>query len=220
MADDKAHYYEPRAGHGLRHDPLNAIIAPRPIGWISTVDSAGVANLAPYSYFNAFNYFPPVIGFSTIGWKDSVANVAATREFCWNLSTKALAREMNLTCAPAPPEIDEFEVAGLTKAPARLVRPPRVLESPVNMECRLSQLIQLQGADGTAFDTWLVLGEVVAVHIDRALITDGVYQTAEARPILRAGRLGDYVEVRPDALFTMDRAGWPPPAGAADREAS
>jgi len=209
MADDKAHYYEPRRGHGLRHDPFNAIIGPRPIGWISTVDEHGAANLAPYSFFNAFNYFPPVIGFSTIGWKDSVANVAATKEFCWSLSTKALAREMNLTCAPAPPQIDEFDVAGLTKAPSKLVRPPRVLESPVNMECRLSQLIQLQGADGVPVDTWLILGEVVAVHIDPALIEDRVYQTARAHPILRAGRMGDYVEVRPDAMFEMARATWP-----------
>ena len=217
MADEKAHYYEPRLGHGLKHDPFNAIIGPRPIGWISTVDANGVANLAPYSYFNAFNYFPPVIGFSTIGWKDSVANVAATKEFCWSLSTMGLAREMNLTCAPAPPEIDEFDVAGLTKAPSRLIKPPRILESPVNMECRLSQLIRLQGADGTLFDTWLILGEVVAVHIDPALIQDGAYQAARAHPILRAGRLGDYVEVRPDALFEMDRATWPPSKGEARR---
>ena len=166
-------------------------------------------NLAPYSFFNGFNYFPPIIGFSSIGWKDSVANVAATKEFCWSLATKALAEPMNLTCAPAPAGVDEFEVAGLTHAPSRRVRPPRVLESPVNFECRLTQVIQLEVAAGAKLDTWLVLGEVVAVHIDKSLITDGVYQTAEARPILRAGRMGDYVEVRPDALFEMRRPNWP-----------
>ena len=123
--------------------------------------------------------------------------------------TKALAQQMNLTCAPAPPEIDEFDVAGLTRAPGRLVAAPRVLESPVNFECRLSQLIQLQGADGVQVNSWLVLGEVVAVHIDRALLKDGVYDTAAARPILRAGRLGDYFEIRPDAMFHMRRPGWP-----------
>ena len=206
MANDNAHYYEPADGHGLRHDPFNAIVGPRPIGWISSISPDGAVNLAPYSFFNGFNYFPPIIGFSSIGWKDSVANVAATKEFCWSLATKALAEPMNLTCAPAPAGVDEFEVAGLTHAPSRRVRPPRVLESPVNFECRLTQVIQLEGAAGAKLDTWLVLGEVVAVHIDKTLITDGVYQTAEARPILRAG---DYVEVRPDALFEMRRPNWP-----------
>ena len=209
MANDNAHYYEPADGHGLRHDPFNAIVGPRPIGWISSISPDGAVNLAPYSFFNGFNYFPPIIGFSSIGWKDSVANVAATKEFCWSLATKALAEPMNLTCAPAPAGVDEFEVAGLTHAPSRRVRPPRVLESPVNFECRLTQVIQLEVAAGAKLDTWLVLGEVVAVHIDKSLITDGVYQTAEARPILRAGRMGDYVEVRPDALFEMRRPNWP-----------
>ena len=209
MADDTAHVYEPADGHGLRHDPFNAIVGPRPIGWISSISAEGIVNLAPYSFFNGFNYHPPIIGFSSIGWKDSVANVAATQQFCWSLATKALAEPMNLTCAPAPADIDEFAVAGLTRAPSRLVRPPRVLESPVNFECRMTQLIQLEGPGGTKLDTWLVLGEVVAVHIDKALIKDGVYQTAEARPILRAGRMGDYVEVRPDAMFEMRRPGWP-----------
>ena len=209
MADDTAHIYEPSRGHGLRHDPFNAIIAPRPIGWISSISAEGAVNLAPYSFFNAFNYVPPLIGFSSIGWKDSVANVAATGEFCWNLSTMALADEMNLTCSPAPPEIDEFDVAGLTRAPSRLVRPPRVLESPVNFECRLSQIIQLRGANGVKVDSWLVLGEVVMIHIDKALVETGVYETATARPILRCGRLGDYVEITGDTLFEMVRPGWP-----------
>ncbi len=210
MAQDSAHFYEPRQGHSLRHDPFNAIVGPRPIGWISTIDKQGLANLAPYSFFNAFNYTPPIIGFSTIGWKDTVANIAETSEFCWNLATKTLAQAMNLTCAAAPPEIDEFDVAGLTRAPSRLVSPPRVLESPVNFECRLSQLIQLRRAGGEPVDSWLILGEVVAVHIDTAYLHDGLYDTALARPILRAGRMGDYAEITPDAMFEMPRAGWPP----------
>ncbi len=209
MADETAHTYEPAKGHGLKHDPFNAIVGPRPIGWISSINAAGVANLAPYSFFNAFNYRPPIIGFSTIGWKDSVANIEASGEFCWNLATKALAEPMNITCTPAPPEIDEFEVAGLTRAPGRLVSAPRVKESPVNFECRLSQLVQLQGADGVKADTWLILGEVVMIHIDPRLITDGVYETATARPILRAGRMGDYFEITPEAMFSMRRPGWP-----------
>jgi len=209
MAGPNAHTYEPRSGHGLKHEPLTAIIAPRPIGWISSVDVGGAANLAPYSFFNAFNYAPPIIGFASIGWKDSVANAQATGEFCWNLATRALAHEMNLTCAPAPPEIDEFEVAGLTKTAGRLVKAPMVLESPVNFECRLTQLIQLERADRGRTDTWLVLGEVVVVHIDPAFITDGVYETATARPILRAGRMGDYFETAPEAMFHMVRPDWP-----------
>jgi len=150
-----------------------------------------------------------LIGFSTIGWKDSVANASATGEFGWSLATKALAPQMNLTCAPAPPEVDEFEISGLTPAPSRLIKPPRVLESPVNFECRVSQILQLQGADGGKVNSWLVLGEVVAVHIDRALLKDGVYDTAAARPILRAGRMGDYAEITPKAMFEMRRPGWP-----------
>jgi flavin reductase (DIM6/NTAB) family NADH-FMN oxidoreductase RutF len=209
MAGPSAHVYEPAQGHGLRHDPFNAIVGPRPIGWISTISAAGVVNLAPYSFFNGFNYVPPLIGFSSIGWKDSVANAAETGEFCWSLATRALAEPMNLTCAPAPPDIDEFEVAGLTHAPSRLVKPPSVLESPVNFECRVSQLIQLQGADGAKLDGWLVLGQVVCVHIDPACLKDGVYQTAAARPILRAGRMGDYFEITPEAAFEMRRPGWP-----------
>jgi flavin reductase (DIM6/NTAB) family NADH-FMN oxidoreductase RutF len=209
MADSSAHYYEPSQGHGLRHDPLTAIVAPRPIGWISSISPDGIANLAPYSFFNAFNYYPPIVGFSSIGWKDSIANVAATREFCWNLSTRALAEAMNLTCAPAPPEIDEFDVAGVTRAPCRLVAAPMVLESPVNFECRLTEIVRLRDAGGRELDAWLVLGEVVAVHIDRALIVDGLYQTVAAQPLGRLGRLGDYVEVSGDAVFEMRRPGWP-----------
>ena len=209
MANNDAHIYEPSQGHGLRHDPFNAIVGPRPIGWISTVDKAGAANLAPYSYFNAFNYRPPIIGFSTIGWKDTVANVAATGEFCWSLATMALAQQMNLTCAPAPPEVDEFDVAGLTRAPSRRISVPRVLESPVNFECQLSQLIQLKDREDQLLDSWLILGEVVVVHIDKAYLLDGAYETSAAHPIMRAGRLGDYAEITPQAMFEMPRATWP-----------
>lgn len=209
MADATAHYYEPADGHGLKHDPFNAIVGPRPIGWISSLSAEGAANLAPYSFFNGFNYVPPIVGFSTIGWKDSVANIAATREFCWSLATRPLAEAMNVTSAPAPAEIDEFEAAGLTKAPSRRIAAPRVKESPVNFECRLTQLIRLTDANGRELDTWMVLGEVVGVHIDRSLIVDGVYDTAAGRPILRAGRMGDYFEIGPEHMFSMRRPSWP-----------
>ena len=199
------HYYEPVNGHGLRHDPFNAIIAPRPIGWISSRDAKGNINLAPYSFFNGFCYTPPIIGFSSTGWKDSVVNIQQTGEFVWNLATMDLAKQMNATAAHVAHDVSEFRIAGLTAAPSKLVSVPRVAESRVSFECKLTQIVQLQGADGNKAQAWLTLGEVVAVHIDKALIKDGVYQTALARPIVRAGRKGDYFEIRPDAMFEMVR---------------
>jgi flavin reductase (DIM6/NTAB) family NADH-FMN oxidoreductase RutF len=199
------HSYEPRLGHGLPHDPFNAIVGPRPIGWISTQDAQGRLNLAPYSFFNAFNYTPPLIGFSSIGQKDSVRNARATGEFVWNLVTKPLAQAMNLTCSALPAGESEFTLAGLTPLASRIVGVPRVAQSPVSFECRVSQIIQLQGADGQAVDTWLTLGEVVAVHIASHLLNDGVYDTAAAEPILRGGGPADYFEIGPDQLFRMFR---------------
>ncbi|WP_349740488.1 flavin reductase family protein [Roseateles cavernae] len=189
------HFYEPRLGHGLPHDPFNAIVGPRPIGWISSRDAAGVLNLAPYSFFNAFNYTPPIIGFASTGWKDTVRNIEATGEFVWNLATRELAEQMNASCAAVPPEVDEFALAGLATAPSRIVGVPRVAAALVSFECRLSQLIRLQSAAGAAVDTWLTLGEVVGVHIAEQLLVDGVYDTAAARPILRGGGPADYFEL-------------------------
>ncbi len=206
MTDD-VHYYEPRQGHRLPHDPFNAIVGPRPIGWISSRDGQGAPNLAPYSFFNAFNYTPPIIGFSSNGYKDTVRNIEQTGEFAWNLVTRALAEAMNQTCAAVGPELDEFALAGLTAVPSRLIGVPRVGESPVSFECRLTQLIQLRGADGSRVETWLTLGEVVAVHIARALLNDGVYDTARARPVLRGGGAADYFTIGPEQLFRMARPG-------------
>ncbi len=199
------HFYEPSQGHGLAHDPFNAIVGPRPIGWISSRDTEGRLNLAPYSFFNAFNYRPPIVGFASIGRKDSVRNAEETGEFCWNLATRALAEPMNASSASVPHEVDEFQLAGLTPGPARVIDAPRVAESPVSFECRVAQIVQLQAADGRQVKTWLVLGEVVAVHIDRSLIKDGAYDTAAAHPILRAGGLDDYAEITPEAMFKMTR---------------
>jgi flavin reductase (DIM6/NTAB) family NADH-FMN oxidoreductase RutF len=203
--DRDLHYYEPANGHGLKHDPFNAIIAPRPIGWISSRNAKGHVNLAPYSFFNGFNYIPPIIGFSSTSRKDSIANIEQTGEFVWNLATMDLAKQMNATAAHVAPDVSEFTLAGLTEAPSKIVNVPRVAESPVSFECKLTQIIQLQGADGKKVNGWLTLGEVVAVHIDKSLIKDGVYQTALARPIVRAGRQGDYFEIKPDAMFEMVR---------------
>ncbi|MBL8303312.1 MAG: flavin reductase family protein [Ideonella sp.] len=205
MADHDFHSYEPARGHGLPHDPFNSIVGPRPIGWISSRSAEGVLNLAPYSFFNAFNYTPPIIGFASIGAKDTLANVQATGEFAWNLATRPLAEAMNQSCAAVPPEVDEFELAGLTPLASRQIGVPRVAESPVSFECRLTQVLQLQTAQGEAVPTWLVLGEVVAIHIARHLLRDGIYQTAAARPVLRGGGPADYFEL--GEHFRMRRPG-------------
>lgn len=141
MAATDFYYYEPSKGHGLSHNPLNALVAPRPIGWISSRDAQGRVNLAPYSFFNAFNYDPPIIGFSSIAWKDSVQNASETREFVWNLVTRELGDKMNQTSAPHPHGVDE----------------------------------------------------------------DGVYQTADAYPIMRSGGLNDHVQVTPETVFQINR---------------
>ena len=205
MTEKDLHFYEPAKGHGLKHDPFNAIIAPRPIGWISSRSAEGLINLAPYSFFNAFCYHPPIIGFASTTWKDTVSNVEQTREFVWNLATMNLAKQMNATSASVAPDVNEFEIAGLTAVPCNLVDVPRVAESPVAFECRLSDIIRLKGADGREAEGWLTLGEVVAVHIDKAFIKDGVYQTAAPHPIVRAGRRGDYFEIVPENMFEMAR---------------
>jgi flavin reductase (DIM6/NTAB) family NADH-FMN oxidoreductase RutF len=187
------------------HDPFNAIIGPRPIGWISTRDANGVQNLAPYSFFNGYNYHPPIIGFASVGWKDSVANIDATGEFVWNLATRQLATAMNETSARLAPDEDEFSRSGLIPVPSTLITAPRVLESPVNFECRLTQLIQLEDTQGQSIATWMVFGQIVAVHIDQEWLVDGIYDTAGPRPIMRCGGPANYSEVRPESVFKMAR---------------
>ncbi len=198
-----AYYYDPADGHGLPHDPFKAIVAPRPVGWVSTMDDAGRVNLAPYSFFNAFSDSPPIVGFSSDGWKDSIANVAATGEFVWNLATRPLAEAMNLTSASVAHEVDEMQLAGLASASCRQVRPPRVAATPAALECRLLQMIRLSDLAGRPLDRWLALGQVVGVHIDPAYLKDGLFDTAAARPIARCGYRGDYAEV--DHLFELVR---------------
>jgi flavin reductase (DIM6/NTAB) family NADH-FMN oxidoreductase RutF len=202
---DSIHFYEPRLGHGLPHDPFNAIVGPRPIGWIASHNAEGALNLAPYSFFNGFNYIPPIIGFASVGYKDTLRNIEQTREFVWNLATRDLAEAMNKTCQAVPPEVNEFALAGLTPALSRVVAVPRVQESPVSFECRCTQILQLQAASGTQISTWLVLGEVVAVHIAKSLLKNGVYDTAAAGHILRGGGPADYFSVGPEQLFRMHR---------------
>jgi flavin reductase (DIM6/NTAB) family NADH-FMN oxidoreductase RutF len=201
----ETHFYEPSSGHGLAHDPFNAIVGPRPIGWVSTQGANGTVNLAPYSFFNAFNYTPPIIGFSRTGAKDSLRNAQETGEFVWNLATRALAEPMNASCAAVPYGVDEFEIAGLSKLPSRLVKPPRVAGSPVHFECKVADIIQLKGHRGALAQTWLVLGEVIGVHIDTKLLKDGVFDTFGAAIILRAGGPSAYAEIGPESRFDMMR---------------
>ncbi len=199
----ETYFYEPRNGHGLPHDPMASIVAPRPIGWISTHDGEGRRNLAPYSFFNLFNYRPPIIGFASAGRKDTLRNIERTREFVWNLATKPLAARMNATSATVAADTDEFALAGLTAAPSRIVAAPQVGESPVHLECRVTQIEQLRDAAGSNVETWLIMGEVVGVHIASHLLDGGLYRTVDAAPVMRGGNRTDYFDVSACAVFRM-----------------
>ena len=204
-------FYEPatRDKTILPHDPFKAIIAPRPIGWVTTRSKAGAVNLAPYSYFNAFADRPPIIAFSSSGYKDSVTFAAETGEFVWNMPTYELREAMNMTAAPLERGRSEAEFAALELAPSRLVSVPRVKASPAVLECKLVEVKRLTDRHGTALDSWLVIGEVVGVQIDPAFIRDGRVDTQAMAPIARCGYM-DYVVA--DRLFSMDR-----PPNPADR---
>ena len=196
-------FYEPiKRNHGLPHDPFKAIVAPRPVGWISSVDKAGHVNLAPYSFFNGVATFPPMVMFASDGFKDSVRNVSETMEFVCNLATWDLRDAMNLSSESVPHEVSEFELAGLTQAPSKLVKPPRVGESPCALECKATQIVQMRGADGSARDNYVVFGEVIGVHIDEQYIKNGILDAAALQPIARLG-YRDYSVVT--ELFQMTR---------------
>jgi flavin reductase (DIM6/NTAB) family NADH-FMN oxidoreductase RutF len=199
----ESYFYEPGKGHGLPHDPFKAIVAPRPIGWISTVDADGRVNLAPYSFYNAFCESPPVVGFSSGGRKDSQRNVEATGEFVCNLVTRKHALAMNLTSAPFPHGVDEMQRAGLAAAPSRLVRPPRVADAPAALECKLLLVLPLKDLEGRLTGSTLILGQVVGVHIDPAFLKDGLFDIAAAGTIARCGYRGDFTEVT--SVFEMPR---------------
>ena len=205
MTVEERYYYEPASGHGLPHDPFNAIVAPRPIGWVSTCGADGSLNLAPYSFFNAFCYRPPLIGFSSAGQKHSLRNARETGEFVWNLVTHDLALAMNATSATVEYGIDELTRAGLTRRPAQRVAPPLVAESPVNFECKVTEIHHLKTSTGAPADAWMVFGEVIAVHIDRALLIDGVFDTFGADIVMRAGGPSAYARIGPQNRFDMIR---------------
>ena len=201
-------FYQPSLGdHGLGHDPFKALVVPRPIGWISSLDAAGRPNLAPYSFFNAMAADPPIVVFGTslrprvAERKDSHANIEATGEFVVNLATEALKEQMNASAASLPAGADEFAHAGLATAPSRLVRPPRVATSPAAFECRHLNTVELPCATpGRA--NYAVFGEVIGIHIDESLIVDGKVDIGRCRPLARLGYM-DYTVV--DNVFSMNR---------------
>jgi flavin reductase (DIM6/NTAB) family NADH-FMN oxidoreductase RutF len=195
--------------HGLRFNPLKACVVPRPIGWISTISAAGLANLAPFSFFNLLSYDPPFVLFSAGtheadgGRKDTVVNVEATGEFVYNMATWAQRTQMNATASIVARGVDELTAVGLEPLPSRLVRPPRVKGSPVHFECRLHQVVVLPGRRPAA-EHQLVIGRVVAVHVDDDVIApDGRLDVLKMRPIARLG-YKDYASV--EATFEMPKS--------------
>jgi flavin reductase (DIM6/NTAB) family NADH-FMN oxidoreductase RutF len=203
-------FYEPDARDRalLPHDPFKAIVAPRPIGWISTLDADGVPNLAPYSFFNAVCDAPPIVMFSSSGMKHSASHAHAAREFVWNLPSYELREAVNLTSAELDAGESEFTHAGLSLAPSRIVGPPRVAEAPVALECRVTQTLSLHGLDGAPADHHMVLGQVVGVHIDERFVdARGQVDTAALQPIARCGYRDEYAVVT--ELFRMSRPGAP-----------
>lgn len=189
------HSYDPAEGHGLPHDPIKAIIAPRPIGWISSVGTEGHVNLAPYSFFSIFCSAPPILIFGSEGRKHSIDNIEATGEFVYNLATRAQAEAMNQSSGDYGPEVDEFVEAGLGKVASEVVAAPRVAGTPAAFECKLLEIKPLVDLDGNRLARELVIGQVVRVHIDPDYLTDGLFDIAKARTIARCGYRGDYAEV-------------------------
>ena len=186
----------------LPHDPFKAIVAPRPIGWISTRALDGRINLAPYSFFNGFCSAPPIVGFASEGLKDSASFARESGEFVANLATGELRDPMNLTSSPWPRGDNEFLRAGLTMAECRLVAAPRVAESPASLECKVVEIVEIRTLKGEWSGSVLTIGEVVAVHIDDAYVRDGRFDTAGAHPLARCG-YQDYAVV--ESLFSLAR---------------
>ena len=190
-------FYEPKDGHGLPHSPFNAIISPRPIGWISTRGENGHDNLAPYSFFNAVAYVPPQVMFSSNTQKDSLNNLRDTGVFCANVVEYAARDVMNASSESLPPEVDEFAHAGAAKADCTVIDCPRVADAPASLECRVTEILRLKGEDN-----WAVFGEVVGVHIRPDCLTDGMFDVTKFHPLTRLG-YKDYSVIR--EVFSLIR---------------
>ena len=204
-------FYEPKKkNHGLSKNPFNSLVIPRPIGWISTVDSKGVLNLAPYSFFNAVCYSPPTVMFSAgIGsandrTKDSARNVENTGEFVCNMATWSTREKMNQSSATLPAEVDEIALTKLTPVPSAMVSAPRIAEAPVHLECKYLKTVEIPGWNKTDIYK-IIFGEVIGINISDDFITDdGLIDIGKMKPI---GRLGynDYTKIDVDSIFTLDR---------------
>ncbi|MSO99305.1 MAG: flavin reductase family protein [Rhodospirillaceae bacterium] len=212
-------FYEPERGHGLPHDPINALVIPRPIGWVSSIDINGMPNLAPFALFNLVAYMPPHVMFAPTGeptgrakgtFKDSLNNVQATGEFVINMATWELRDQVWQSSIPAPPGVSEFGLTGLTPIASQLVKPPRVKESPVHLECKLVQIVRLPHTNPDSANH-IVIGKVVGVHIDDSILVDGKVDYAKITPMARLGYT-DYTRV--GEVFTKPFPKWPPTSEA------
>jgi len=211
-------FYDPRTEpHGLAHSPVNALVAPRPIGWVTTLTRTGTVNLAPYSFFNLVSGYPPVVIFSSGPKKDSQTNAEETGEFVYNMATWELREVMNASSADFAGHESEPEKLGLEMIPSLKVKPPRVARSPVHFECKYMKTVDLVGSDGKKNRSSIVIGEVVGIHIDDSLITNGMVDITRARPIARLGYM-DYCVV--DEVFEMMRPESPAAAIAAAQKAN
>lgn len=198
-------FFEPekRDPSVLPHDPFKAIVAPRPIGWISSISAAGEVNLAPYSWFNGVSSRPNCVMFSSEGYKDSAKNIEETKEFVCNFATWELREQVNATSAHLPRNVNEMELAGLEPAPSRIVKPPRVAAAPCALECKLLTIVPLKGLDGRTLEARIIVGQVVGIYIDDRFIKNGMLDTAAMQPIMRAGYLDQYF--RAGERFAMTR---------------
>ncbi|MGH6763184.1 MAG: flavin reductase family protein [Phyllobacterium sp.] len=198
-------FYRNEDGHGLPHNPFKAIVAPRPIGWISSRSKAGAFNLAPYSFFNAISDTPPLVMFSSSGRKDSVAFIEETGQFAVNLVSAHLAEAMNMTAVNAPRGVSEFDYAGLTPVPCNLIGAPRVREAYATLECVVTDIRIPNDRFGKPTGNILVTGEVIGTHIDEAILRDGLVDLTIARPV---SRLGYFDHATVTELFQMHRPKW------------
>jgi flavin reductase (DIM6/NTAB) family NADH-FMN oxidoreductase RutF len=200
-------FYETSANaHGLPHDPFKALVTPRPIGWISAISEKGEVNLSPYSFFNAVSERPPMVAFSSSGKKDALTFIEETGEFVCNLATYDLREQMNLTSAVLPRGENEMDHAGLKAAPSRLVKPPRVADALAALECKWLQTVPLHPLSGGDPSYYLVIGQVVGIHIDDRYIVNGLVDTAAMRPIARSG-YRDYFVATSETKFSITRPG-------------
>ena len=204
-------FYEPKKGYPFDENPFAALVFPRPIGWISSLSKTGIANLAPYSFFNAVAYLPPQVMFAATayhnlgGFKDSVANILSTKEFVINLATKKLKQQVVQSSIDAPNDIDEFKLMKLKKRKSKIVKPPSVAESPINLECRLLKKIDLKTTSKNKNQNKMIIGEVVGIYIDNKFIKNNKINSLAMRVISRMGYT-EYSEV--NFKFLMERPKW------------